>query len=173
MTENGAGEKNPQTALGHALRVAWWSYVHRLDGEMAAAGFDQRRFPMIYMFALYAEPGATTISQMGERFSISRQAASKIVAKLRELGYVTVTPSTTDRREKVVELTPRAIEFVTARGRAAVTLDAEIRSRLDDVDFDHLHRILAVVAETADSSNKSEVIADGSARSSPEMTDSK
>jgi DNA-binding MarR family transcriptional regulator len=144
-----ADTKNPQTELGQALRLAWWSYVRRLDTEMGAAGFDRRRFPMVYMFALYAEPGETTISQLGERFSISRQAASKIVAKLCELGYVTLTRSTTDRREKVVQLTPRAIEFVTARRGAAWSLDEEIRSRLGDDNFKQFRRMLKVVAEIA------------------------
>lgn len=154
MTEAGrpAGGRNPQTAFGQTLWVAWWSYAHRLDTDTAAAGFDQRRFPMIYMFALYAEPAAMTIS----RFAISRQAASKIVAKLRELGYVTVVASTSDRREKVVELTQRAIEFVTARRRAASALDAEVRRRLGDTDFDQLRRMLAVVAEAADRTTESE-----------------
>jgi len=151
MTEIGRpeGARNPQTAFGRALRIAWWSYVRRLDADLAAAGFDERRFPMIYMFALYAEPAAMTISQMAGRFAISRQAASKIVAKLRELGYVTVTPSTTDRREKMVELTSRAVEYLTARRRAASALDTEIQSALGGNDFDHLQRVLAAVAEIA------------------------
>jgi DNA-binding MarR family transcriptional regulator len=46
---------------------------------------------------------------MGRQFDVSRQAASKIVAELRELGYVEAAASATDRREKVVKLTPKAV----------------------------------------------------------------
>lgn len=158
MTEAGrpADAGSSQTAFGRALRLAWWSYVYRLDVEMAAAGFEQRRFPLVYMFALYGEPDALTISQIGKRFSISRQAASKIVANLRNLGYVTVRPSSSDRREKVVELTPRAVDFVTARQRAASALDAEIRSKLGDSEIEHLYRMLAAVAKTSSSTSELE-----------------
>jgi len=149
LADESGGARNPQTALGHALRTAWLSYVHRLDTDMHAAGFGERRYPMIYMFGLYSQPGEMTISEMGRRFAISRQAASKIVAELRDRGYVAVTPSTTDRREKVVALTSRAIEYVTTRRRAASALDAEIRAQLTDTSHDQLHSLLALIADTA------------------------
>jgi DNA-binding MarR family transcriptional regulator len=143
------GPRNPQTALGQALRGAWWSYVRRIDAEMRAAGFGERRFPMIYLFALYTESRALTISEIGRRFAISRQAASKIVRQLGERGYLSATQSKTDRREKVVELTPRAIEYIAARRRAASALDTEIQARIGDAGLDQLHRLLQVAAQTA------------------------
>lgn len=90
-----------------------------------------------------------TISQMGRQFDVSRQAASKIVAELRERGYVQVTASTTDQREKVVELTPKAIEHVTARLRAAAELDRAIRERIGDASLDELYKVLAAVGEVS------------------------
>src|ERR1700759_2195027 len=101
---------SPQTDLGQALRMAWWSYVHRIDAEMESAGYPERRFAMNYVFALYAQPGPMTISEMGRQFDVSRQAASKIVAELRRDGYVRTAPSSTDQREKVIELTPKAVD---------------------------------------------------------------
>lgn len=147
---------DPQTELGRALRMAWMSYVHRLDEQMRAAGFGERRFPMIYMFGLYAEPGAMTISEIGRRFLISRQAASKIVAELHRRGYVEVSPSAKDRREKVVELTAQAIEYVEARRQFASALDAQIHAQLGKPGLDQLHGLLAAVAETAASATRSD-----------------
>ncbi len=144
-----SGFRAPQTDLGQALRIAWWSYVHRLDTEMESAGFPERRFAMNYVFALYAQPGAMTISEMGRQFDVTRQAASKIVAELRERGYVRVTASTTDQREKVVELTPKAIEHVTARLRAAAELDRAIRKRIGDRGLGELYKALEAVGEVA------------------------
>lgn len=144
-----AGPWTPQTDLGQAASVAWWSYVMRVDAEMESAGFPERRFPMGYLIALYAQPGPMTISQMGRRFAISRQAASKIVADLRDRGYVQTTTSTTDQREKVVDLTPTAIEYVTARRRAASALDDEIRKRVGEAGLAELYRLLTVVGEVA------------------------
>lgn len=144
-----SGYRSPQTPLGQALRVAWWSYVQRLDIEMAAAGFEQRRFSMNYVFALYALPGPMTISQMGRQFGVSRQAASKLVAELRDRGYVQTAVSIADQREKVVELTPKAIEYVATRRRAAAALDQTIHERIGAAGVDELYRVLDAVGEAA------------------------
>ena len=90
-----------------------------------------------------------TISDIGRQFDVSRQAASKIVAELRERGYMQVTASTTDQREKVVELTPKAIEHVTARLRAAGELDRAIRERIGDAGLDELYKVLEAVGEVS------------------------
>jgi DNA-binding MarR family transcriptional regulator len=143
------GFRSPQTDLGQALRIAWWSYVHRLDADMEAAGYPERRAAMNYVFALYAQPGPITISEMGRQFDVSRQAASKIVAELSRRGYVRTTPSPTDRREKVVKLTPKAVEHVTARRQAAGALDEAIRRRIGDAGVDRLHEVLDAVGEVS------------------------
>ena len=144
-----SGRRAPQTDLGQALRIAWWSYVHRLDKDMEAAGFAERRSAMNYVFALYAQPGPMTISEMGRQFDVSRQAASKIVAELSQRGYVQAVASTTDQREKVGELTAKAIEHVTARRRAAAALDRAIRERVGDAGLDKLFKALEAVGEVS------------------------
>jgi DNA-binding MarR family transcriptional regulator len=146
---NDSGFRLPQTDLGTALRIAWWSYVRRVDLEMEAAGFPERSNSMNYVFALYAQPGPISISEMGRLFDISRQAASKVVAELRQRGYVQTTPSAVDQREKVVELTGKAIDFVTERLRGAANLDQSIRARLGPAGFDKLTDALRAVAEVS------------------------
>jgi DNA-binding MarR family transcriptional regulator len=143
------GYRAPQTDLGTALRMAWWGYVRRVDKEMESAGFPERIYSMNYVFALYAQPGPMTISEMGRLFAISRQAASKIIAELRRRGYVRATTSTTDQREKVVELTPKAIEHVTARLHAAQELDRVIRERIGEVGLDELYKALGAIGEVS------------------------
>jgi len=149
VTPGDSGFRSPQTDLGTALRMAWWSYVHRVDIEMEAAGFPERSNSMNYVFALYAQPGPISISEMGRLFDISRQAASKVVAELRQRGYVRTIPSTTDQREKAVELTDKSIEFVTARLKAAGELDRAIRARLGAAGLDQLNKALEVLGDVA------------------------
>jgi len=149
VSSGSASSGSPQTDLGQALRMAWWSYVHRIDADMEAAGYPERRAAMNYVFALYAQPAPITISEMGRQFDVSRQAASKIVAELRERGYVRAVASTSDQREKVVELTPKAIEHVTARLGAAAALDRVIRERVGDAGLDQLYRALEAVGEVS------------------------
>ncbi len=129
--------------------MAWWSYVTRLDNDMQAAGFPERRFAMNYVFALYAQPGPMTISDMGRQFDVSRQAASKLVGELRRDGYVETEVSATDQREKVVVLTPKAIEYVTARRRAAAELDHAIAERVGEAGLVELQRLLHEVGDVS------------------------
>jgi DNA-binding MarR family transcriptional regulator len=144
-----SGNRSPQTDLGQALGIAWWSYVHRIDADMEAAGYPERRSAMNYVFALYAQPAPMTISEMGRQFDVSRQAASKIVAELAQRGYVRAAASTADQREKVVELTPKAIEHVTARLQAAAALDRAIRERVGDAGLEQLYKVLEAVGEVS------------------------
>lgn len=146
MVVTSEGVRSPQTEFGQALRVAWWGYLQHVDDATATVGHPERDSPICYLLALYARPGPMTISDMGRLFSVSRQAASKIVADLRRRGYVKSTVSETDQREKVLELTPAAFEMVAVRPRAAAKLDKAIRERIGDARTDELQQTLEEVA---------------------------
>ena len=129
--------------LGVALQQAWAGYQRELDRELAAAGFADRGFPEGRVLRLCANAAAdVTISQIGRELGITRQGASKIVASLRDRGYVALSPSPTDRREKIVTLTPRAVRFRAAERQAASRIEAQIRSDLGPEALDGLYGLL-------------------------------
>jgi DNA-binding MarR family transcriptional regulator len=113
-----------------------------LDDELAAAGFDERRFPDGRVLRICSRSAEATISQIGRELGITRQGASKIVASLRDRRYVTVKASATDGREKVVELTPRAIEYLAARRKAAREIERQLRTEIGADGFDSLYLLL-------------------------------
>jgi DNA-binding MarR family transcriptional regulator len=117
-----------------------------MDQELAAAGFDDRRFPQGRVLRMCAGPSETTISDIGRELGISRQGASKVVAGLQERGYVAVTPSPADGREKFVTLTPRAVEYMTARREAARAIEASVRREIGADGIEQLFRYLDVLA---------------------------
>lgn len=128
--------------LGLALRRALAAYRRRLDEEMDAAGYPAGRFPEGRVLVMCAGPEPVTISEIGRRLEITRQGASKIVAGLREAGYVAVTPSPADGREKLVTLTPRTADLLAARARAAEAVEARLR---DAVGGDRLAGVLSAL----------------------------
>jgi DNA-binding MarR family transcriptional regulator len=142
----GGGEASTAGArparLGGALRQAWVGYRRQLDEELAAAGFGDRGFPDGRVMRLCGGASDVTISQIGRELGITRQGASKIVASLRDRGYVTLSPSPTDRREKIVKPTRRAVEFLAAQREAARRIEARIRSELGADALDGLYRLL-------------------------------
>jgi len=131
-----------QKSLGANLRRAWVGYQRRMDDEMAAAGFDDRRFPDGRVLRICSRSDEVTISKIGRELGITRQGASKVVAGLRDRKYVTVNPSATSGREKVVQLTPLAFEYLGAQRAAARTIERGLRLELGDELVDSLGRLL-------------------------------
>jgi DNA-binding MarR family transcriptional regulator len=138
-----------QTALGQALRRALIGYLQLIGAQLTAAGFDDRKLPESRVLALCARPGETTISDVGRRLGITRQGASKIVSGLHERGYLTVRPSATDGREKVLGLTPRAEQFLATVQDAGRAIEAKLREEVGADEVDNLFRALDLLARHA------------------------
>jgi DNA-binding MarR family transcriptional regulator len=128
--------------LGPALRSAWVGYQRRLDQAMADAGFGDRGFPDGRVLRMCRDSVDTTISDIGRELGITRQGAGKIVANLRERGYVVVRPSATSAREKTVTPTPRALEYLDAQRKAVQKIDNQLRANLGPEGFRNLYRLL-------------------------------
>ncbi|HWE69771.1 MAG TPA: MarR family winged helix-turn-helix transcriptional regulator [Acidimicrobiales bacterium] len=131
-----------QLGLGGSLRRAWLGYQGRLDEAMAAAGFDDRRFPDGRVLRMCSVTPGMTVAQVGRQLGISRQGAAKIVADLRDRGYLEVGDSATSGREKTVTLTSRGLDYLDAQRRAVRSLDRRLRGELGDEGFTQLRRLL-------------------------------
>lgn len=137
-------------ALGGALRRAWVGYQRRLDREMAAAGFPGRRFPDGRVLRLCARSDQVTASAIGRELGITRQGAGKIVAELRDLGYVTLGPAPGDGRQKVITLTPRARDYLAAQRAAARRIEEELRDQVGAEAFESLFTLLQALGGEED-----------------------
>jgi DNA-binding MarR family transcriptional regulator len=140
-SRSGTGGPSP-ARLGAALQRAWVGYRRQLDQEVAAAGFGDRGFPDGRVLRLCSGASDVTISQIGRDLGITRQGASKIVAGLRDRGYVTLSSSPTDGREKIVKPTRHAVAFLAAQREAAARIEARIRDELGPGPLDALYRLL-------------------------------
>jgi DNA-binding MarR family transcriptional regulator len=104
------------------LAGAFRRIIDELHRRLAEEGHPDLR--PAYGFALQAVgPDGTTVSELGRRLGVTKQAATKTAAKLTDLRYITRTPDPADARAILLTLTPH--------GRAALTLSARI--------FDELH----------------------------------
>jgi DNA-binding MarR family transcriptional regulator len=140
--DSGSGEAADRVRLGRGLRQAWVGYQRRLDHEMAEAGFSDRGFPDGRVLRICSRAGEATIAQIGRELGITRQGAAKIVAGLRDRGYVTVEASMTSGREKTVALTPRAVQYLDAHRRAARRIERDVLAKLGPDGFEILSRLL-------------------------------
>ena len=115
MTER-SGYELPLLLLG-----AFRSLIGDLHAELARRGHDLAR--PVHGFALQAiGPDSVTVSELGRRLGVSKQAAGKTVTSLEDAGYVTRSRHPSDARAWELTRTPRGTEMLM--------LSAEI--------FDHL-----------------------------------
>ena len=106
------------------LFAGFRSVIDELHAELARRGHQDMRPAHGFAMQAIGFSGATA-TEVGRRLGISKQAAGKTIERLEELGYVHRADDETDRRRKLIRLTPRGV--------AALTMSAmifnDIRSR--------------------------------------------
>lgn len=73
---------------------------------------------------LLAEQGPASIRRIADGTSLTHSAASQTVAQMVRDAMVTTRPGTSDRRERRIELTPRAREMLPLLRRCWSAMDA-------------------------------------------------
>jgi len=94
------------------LFAGFRSIIDELHSELARRGHPDLRPAHGFALQAIGLSGATA-TEAGKRLGISKQAAGKTVERLEGLGYVHRAGDDTDRRRKLVRLTPRGIEVLT------------------------------------------------------------
>jgi DNA-binding MarR family transcriptional regulator len=124
------------------LAGAFRALVDALHAELTKRGHPGAR--PLHGFALQAVgPGGATLSELGRRLGVSKQAAAKTAAGLERLGYIVREAHPTDARAVAVRRSSRGDEllelsgeiFARLRAEWATTLGAErLRTLEDDLE---------------------------------------
>ena len=93
------------------LAGAFRELIDNLHAELDKHGHGEAR--PIHGFALQAiGPDGATVSELGRRLGVTKQAAAKTAAGLEQIGYITRRPSTHDARATVLTRTSRGEEML-------------------------------------------------------------
>jgi DNA-binding MarR family transcriptional regulator len=95
------------------LFAGFRSVIDELHAELAQRGHPDLRPAHGFALQAIGVRGATA-TEAGRRLGVSKQAAGKTIDRLADLGYVERAGDAADRRRKLVRLTPRGIEALTA-----------------------------------------------------------
>ena len=94
------------------LGAAFRTLIDKLHYQLAARGHPDAR--PIHAFALQAiGPDGATVSELGRRLGVSKQAAAKTAASLERLTYVSRQPHPTDARALQLRRSPRGEELLS------------------------------------------------------------
>lgn len=102
--------------IGRLFRRAMETFNAQLQNRLYALGYRDIR-PRHFTVFSHLDLDGTRASELARRAGMTRQSMGELVAELVELGYLEQRPNATDRRSKVVMLTPRGLQHVRAARR--------------------------------------------------------
>jgi DNA-binding MarR family transcriptional regulator len=99
-----------EVAMPFLLMSAFEGLADAVHRELERAGYPGVR--TTHGFAMQAIGSGCTSVELGARLGISKQAAAKTAQSLEELGFITRTRGPHDRRERILQPTPRGLEML-------------------------------------------------------------
>jgi DNA-binding MarR family transcriptional regulator len=114
-------DERPGYALPLLLLGGFRLIIDELHHALAEQGHPDAR--PVHGFALQAlDPGGTTISELGRRLGVSKQAAAKTALGLEEIGYLRRKRDPADGRAQRL--------YLTARGGNMLAISAQVLARI-------------------------------------------
>jgi DNA-binding MarR family transcriptional regulator len=110
------------------------SIIDELHAELSRRGHPDLRPAHGFAMQAIGLAGATA-TETGRRLGVSKQAAGKTIDRLEELGYLSRIEDSTDRRRKLVRLTPMGMAAL----ESAAMIFNDIRARwAEEIGADRL-----------------------------------
>lgn len=132
------------------------SYVNRYCGlrdvqfaayELYARKHDLTAKELFVLDIVWFAPDGCLQSEICERLSATKQTISAIVKKFRKLGYISLTESETDRRNKIVRFTDAGKKYAARLIPPAADAEIDAMAELDGRDIAELVRLTAQFSE--------------------------
>lgn len=127
------------------LAGAFRAVVEDLHDQLADAGHPRAR--PIHGFALQAVGrDGVTVSELGRRLGVTKQAAAKTVANLETLGYIHRVPHPEDQRAALIKRAARGDQMLALSAQIFGRIHAEIAERLGEAQLEALEAALKAIA---------------------------
>jgi DNA-binding MarR family transcriptional regulator len=113
--EASGSKKDPDVGNSLSKELQQWTEATMRLYFSTLMGFVRSRnlnFPRMMMLFRLAHRGQCTVSDLSRHMEVSAPAASQLVDKLVEAGYVSRVENRDDRRIRNIEITPRGLKLV-------------------------------------------------------------
>ena len=124
-----ASQPGPVPTIISVFRQAAALMIDDLVARLAAAGFTGGT-PARYAVFENLDPGGTRLTDLAARVGITHQSMSELVSVLEQAGYIERCPDPSDRRARIVRLTPAGRQVVHRAIREMAAIEDEWRTRL-------------------------------------------
>lgn len=129
-------DANTIALLGQAYSLLGFQIV---DG-VVGAGYPQK--PAHSAVFAQIRPEGNRLTDLARGANITPQAMGELVDELEELGYVVRVPDPTDRRAKLITLTPRGHDCIDAGRQTIEGIEERITEALGERGHAQLRRLL-------------------------------
>lgn len=115
------------------LFYAYRDFTAAPDAILTGIGFGRAHHRVIHFVG--RQPGMT-VSELLDILKITKQSLSRVLSQLVDQGYVVQRPGTRDRRQRLLELTPKgaALERQLSEGQRALVASAYRAAGAEAVD---------------------------------------
>ena len=134
----------PGYELPLLLFGAFRELIDETHRRLAEAGHPDHR--AVHGFAMQAVGNGSSISDVGRRLGVSKQAAAKTVDRLVQMGYLRLEPDPADARRKIVRPTRRGQDMLAQSARIFDEIQAEWAKRIGPRRIAQLHDDLVELA---------------------------
>ena len=140
--------KSPK--LTQALRAWMDVFMHRsMRGWNQFAKSTGLSMPQFSILMQLHHKGSCGMSQISERFDVSAAAASQLVDKLVQAGYIERTEDPSDRRAKLLKLSTNGAKLVEDGIQDRYRWMHELTSRLSQAQQTKISEALTLLTEAA------------------------
>ena len=121
-------------------------YCHLRDVQYAAYELYARKHcltskELFVLDIIWFAPDGCLQSEICERLSATKQTVSAIIKKFWKMGYLSLTESETDRRNKIVQFTEAGMEYTRKIIPPAASAEVDAMAELSGEDIAELVRI--------------------------------
>lgn len=106
-------------------------------------------FPQINVLMRLHHGGSCGVSSLAERMAISNAAASQLVDRLVQMGYIERREDPQDRRAKILSLTPAGADLIERGVRMRARWLEELAASLSDEDRARVIEALTLLSDAA------------------------
>lgn len=129
--------------LGQAYSLLGFQIVEGVVGS----GYPQK--PSHSAVFSQISPDGSRLTDLARGANMTPQAMGELVDELEDLGYVVRTPDPTDRRAKLIMLTPRGHDCIAAGIATIDGIEARLTEVLGERGHRDLRRLLRTILTTA------------------------
>lgn len=134
----------PIDHVGWRLWDAAAAWKDRFTAEMVASGHDwyaEARSSVLPYVGLDGTRQSDIVARMG----LSKQAVQQLITDLERSDILRRDPDPEDGRGKIVRFTSKGLAAQRDGNKAKEKVEAEIRAKLGDTEFDRLMKILKLI----------------------------